>query len=354
MEAILKFFSHPLVKRVTFVLLAVLLLYAVRNLLNLLLLLFVVTYVMGRLKGFLVSKISKVVPVSSTFITVLLYVLLVAGLFAAVFNYVPRIVSQIGDLIDSIMRFIDSSNNVEVVHRLNNIIGKVNYESYLKNAMTYIKLLGQWLEIILMVIILSFFYLLQQRKIAEFTRKFSNSKISWIYGEFEHYGRKFVSSFGKVIEVQLLISVVNTLLTMIGLILLGFPYLFALTVLVFLLSLIPVAGVIISFIPIGIIGYQIGGFTTVFWTVVIILIIHAVETYFLNPRLYAHKTKLPMFYTFIVLIISQHYMGIWGLIIGIPIFVFLLDLLEVDSPRTSAAAASTDAQDPARCFDSDK
>ena len=41
------------------------------------------------------------------------------------------------------------------------------------------------------------------------------------------------------------------------------------------------------------------------------------------------KTDLPVFYTFIVLIFSQHFFGVWGLIIGIPVFVFLLDILDV-------------------------
>ncbi|MED7618674.1 UNVERIFIED_CONTAM: AI-2E family transporter, partial [Bifidobacterium breve] len=34
-------------------------------------------------------------------------------------------------------------------------------------------------------------------------------------------------------------------------------------------------------------------------------------------------------FTFTVLIFSEHFFGIWGLIIGIPIFVFLLDILDV-------------------------
>ncbi len=139
-----------------------------------------------------------------------------------------------------------------------------------------------------------------------------------------------------------MIALLNTILTTIGLSILGYPYLFALAIMVFLLSLVPVAGVVLSFIPISIIGYQIGGISTVIWAIVMILIIHAVETYFLNPKLYAHKTKLPMFYTFIVLIFSQHFMGIWGLILGIPIFMFLLDIFEVDqktaiSPNIEAA-----------------
>ncbi|MEO3944713.1 AI-2E family transporter [Gorillibacterium sp. CAU 1737] len=332
MEAIQKFFSHSVVKRIVFVLLACLLLYAVRDLLNLLLLLFVVSYVMGRLQQIITRKLNQYFRISGTMVTVVLYVLLVAGLLSAIFNYVPRIVNQVSDLINNISRYLETVENNPDLQFVNQALQKIKYEDYLKDAMGYIKLLGKWLEIILMVIILSFFYLLQQHSISTFTEKFRTSKIGWLFREFDHYGRLFVSSFGKVIEVQLLIAVFNTVFTMIGLILLGYPYLIALGVLIFLLSLIPVAGVIISFLPIGIIGYQIGGFITVLWSVAMVLVIHALETYFLNPRLYAHKTKLPMFYTFIVLIISQHYMGIWGLIIGIPIFMFLLDLVNVNQP----------------------
>jgi len=43
---------------------------------------------------------------------------------------------------------------------------------------------------------------------------------------------------------------------------------------------------------------------------------------------------LPVFFTFIVLIFSEHFFGVWGLIVGIPIFIFLLDLLEVKSDKT--------------------
>ncbi|HEM1968151.1 TPA: AI-2E family transporter, partial [Listeria monocytogenes] len=41
------------------------------------------------------------------------------------------------------------------------------------------------------------------------------------------------------------------------------------------------------------------------------------------------KTNLPVFYTFIILIFSETFFGVWGLIVGIPVFVFLLDILEV-------------------------
>ena len=330
MEFLREFFAHPIVKRINFLLIVFLLLYSLRHMLNLLLLLFLVTFVMGRLEQFITKRISKLFPISPIVVHTILYAILVSSLVYSLINYIPKLINQVIDMYNIITRFINTSQSDELAEIISGTLGKLEFQKYWGNIVNYILKFGKWLEIIIFVIVLSFFYLLQRKKVVEFTEKLGNSKISWIYNEFKYFGQKFTSSFGKVIEVQLMIALFNTILTIIGLWILGFPYLFALTILVFLLSLIPVAGVVISFIPIGIIGYQIGGFKIVLWAVIMILIIHALETYFLNPKLYAQKTKLPMFYTFIVLIFSQYFMGIWGLIIGIPIFMFLIDILDVD------------------------
>ncbi|MFD1954982.1 AI-2E family transporter [Paenibacillus thailandensis] len=329
MESLRSFFAQPVIRRILFIALVVLLLYSLRHMLNLLLLLFLVTFVMGRLQSFLTKQINRLFPISPIVVNCILYVVLVSSLVYGLINYVPKLVNQLIDIANNIKTFLSSPQNGEIAKIAADAFEKVDYQKYLGDAVDYVMKLGNWLEIIILVILLSFFFLLESRKIILFTEKFDDSKIGWIYREFRYFGGKFLSSFGKVIEVQLMIAVFNTILTILGLWILGFPYLFALTIMVFLLSLIPVAGVVISFIPIGIIGYQIGGFPMVFWVVVMILVIHALETYFLNPRLYSHKTKLPMFYTFFILIFAQHYMGIWGLIIGIPIFMFLLDVLQV-------------------------
>ncbi|WP_278342584.1 AI-2E family transporter, partial [Parageobacillus thermoglucosidasius] len=97
----------------------------------------------------------------------------------------------------------------------------------------------------------------------------------------------------------------------------------------FFLGLIPVAGVIISLFPLCFIAYSIGGIMKVVYILIMIAVIHALEAYVLNPKLMSSKTNLPVFYTFIVLIFSEHFFGVWGLILGIPVFVFILDVLGV-------------------------
>lgn len=98
---------------------------------------------------------------------------------------------------------------------------------------------------------------------------------------------------------------------------------------IFMLSLIPVVGFVISLIPLCIIGYSIGGLEMTIYVLAMIAVLHFVEGYFLNPKLMSSKMNLPMFYTFIVLLFSEHYIGVWGLILGIPIFVFFLDILDI-------------------------
>ncbi|THF73952.1 AI-2E family transporter [Cohnella fermenti] len=329
MGMIREFFASPIVRKIAVCLFVLAAVYLLRDMLNLLLLLFLVTFVMNSLTGFVTKKLRRLFPVHPNAVASLLYIVIISAMVIGITNYVPKIITQVTDLINTIVKFLDTNKDDQIAQKLTEAINTFKYENYVDKAFHYISKLGEWLEIILVVILLSFFFILQKGAILRFTSKFKTSKVGGLYEEMEYFGKKFVDSFGKVIEVQLIIAIVNTVLTMIGLWILGFPYLFILTILVFLLSLIPVAGVVISFIPISVIAYQTGGWVLVIWTVVMILIIHAVETYVLNPRLMAHKTKLPMFYTFVILVFSQHYFGIWGLILGIPVFMFLLDILEV-------------------------
>ena len=316
------------------------------SMLHMILLLFLVTYVMNRLQHLITRGLNRFFPINYKVVVILLYMIVIAGIVLGISKYSPRIVDQVVQLTNEIMKFLDTADGDNFASKIAGYLQSFDIKNYTNEALKYIFALSKWLEFILLVIILSLFFLLQnffdmkeidfqffllqKKKIYKFTSKFKTSKIGWFYNEVAYLGDKFVSSFGKVIEAQLLIAVFNTVLTMLGLWILGYPYLFALTIMVFLLSLVPVAGVMISLVPLCLIGYQMGGLQMAIIVIVMIIIIHALETYFLNPKLMAHKTKLPMFYTFIVLILSQHFLGIWGLIIGIPIFVFMLDILDVN------------------------
>ncbi|WP_423799529.1 AI-2E family transporter [Neobacillus sp. SAB-20_R2A] len=320
-------------KRILIFIVIALALYAMKSIINLILLTFIFAFLMDRLVQFIEDKI----PLNRKLLVVISYATIVGLLTYGLVMYLPMIAGEITALIKQLTAFYTSKHDNVVLNYIVSQMNEVKISSYLEQGVTY--LLKYFTDIskislqVLLALLLSLFFLLEKPRLIEFTGKFKTSKVASIYVEIEFFAQKFVRTFGKVIEAQLIIAVVNCILTTISLWLLDFPQLGGLSIMIFLLGLIPVAGVIISLIPLTIIAYSIGGLMKVLYVGIAIAIIHGIEAYILNPNLMSSKTNLPVFYTFIVLIFSEHFFGVWGLIIGIPVFVFLLDVLEVTETK---------------------
>jgi predicted PurR-regulated permease PerM len=316
-------------KRISIFVLLALVLYGLKDMINLILFTFIFTFLMDRLVIFLSRKI----PLNRKILVVASYSTIVGLLSYGLVKYLPMIIGEITALIKQITAFYTKEHDNILLNYLVSRLEEIQISNYLERGFTFV--ISYFTDIstfslqILIALLMSLFYLLEKPRLIEFTKKFKTSKIASIYAEIEFFSLKFVGTFGKVIEAQLIIAVVNCILTTIALWIFGFPQLGGLSIMIFLLGLIPVAGVIISLIPLVIIGYSIGGIMTVLYVFIAIMIIHAIEAYILNPNLMSSKTNLPVFYTFLVLIFSEHFFGVWGLIIGIPVFVFILDVLEV-------------------------
>lgn len=306
------------------------LLISLKGMLNLILLTFLITYIMNSLQRNITKNLNKWIRINYRVVVIVIYLLLIISFVTGISNLLPKIVEQVKAVSNEIINLYNSPQVDSLPDSITSALDSLDLQSYAKEGLGYLLKIGDWGKTFFLSLLLSLFFLLEKDRIIRFTSKFKKSKISWFYNEVEYFGKKFVVSFGKVIEAQILIAISNTILTTIGLWIMGFPYLFALSITVFLLSLIPVVGVIISMVPLSLIALQVGGVIMIVYVGIMIIVIHLIESYFLNPRFMSSKTKLPMFYSFIILIFSEHYLGIWGLIIGVPIFVFLLDLLDVN------------------------
>ncbi|WP_053365824.1 AI-2E family transporter [Bacillus sp. FJAT-27245] len=329
MEALAELVRNKGIKRLIIFSLIVLFLYSVRSIINLILLTFIFAFLMDRLVEFTARRM----PINRRLLVFLIYTLIVGLLTWGLVRYLPIITNEISELIKRITSFYTQPHDNVIINYIETILTNNQIAAYLENGVSF--LLKYFTGIsktsiqVLISLILSLFFLLEKPRLIEFTNKFKTSKIAPFYYEIEYFGKKFTQTFGKVIEAQFIIAIVNCVLTVISLVILGFPQIFGLAIMVFFLGLIPVAGVIISLIPLSLIAYAIGGLMKVVYVWIAVGIIHAVEAYVLNPKLMSSKTDLPVFYTFIVLIFSQHFFGVWGLILGIPIFVFLLDVFDV-------------------------
>lgn len=335
MNFITEFFFKESTKKLLFFTLIILCFYVARSLINLFLLTFLFTYLMNSLQGLIVGKFKRMTPAKENLITIALYTLLFVSIVLIMVRYIPLLVAQSKYIITQATD-LDLSPNSDsdiIQSYLLNVLQQIDIKSYIKSGFNVTFQLaanvGKWSVNIFIAIMLSLFFILEKKKICCFLDKFKESKASGIYTYLHYFVNNFLNSFGKVIQAQILIALANTILSMIMLYILKFPQLITLGFMIFILSLVPVAGVVISLIPLSLIAFKIGGLTKVVYVLVMIALIHAFESYFLNPKLMSSKTELPIFFTFVILIVSEHFMGTWGLLIGIPLFMFVLDLLNV-------------------------
>lgn len=330
MDFLKSVFVNPTVKRFSILGVICVLLYFMRDMLNLVLLIFLFTFIMNSLQSHITAWLNRFFKVPYHAVVVFLYLGLVSILSLGIYMYLPKIISQLKQLSDFLIKVINTPpGESELSRYIADALAQLNFQSYLQHGFDYVMIISNWGTTFFVALLLSLFFILEKNRIMRFTLKLKESKIDWLYEEMEYFGRKFIRSFGKVIEAQFMIALFNTAFTIVGLWILGFPYLFALGIMVFVLSLIPVAGVIISLVPLSVIAYTMDGILMVVYVVVLITVLHFIEGYFLNPKLMSSKTNLPVFYTFIILFFSEHYLGVWGFIVGIPIFIFVLDVLDV-------------------------
>lgn len=307
------------------------LIYVLKDVMNIVLFTFLFTFLFYSAKKFMEKKFK----ISSLLSLIVIYISFLGAITLVCVRYVPTIINQLTDISKIVVSFNISDHKEIIPEQLYPLIVDIDIMKYIENlSSTLINQVANFSGFAIEVFValtLSFFFNLESKKIASFMKKFEISNVAFIYLHLKAFGISFINTFGKVIKVQITISSVNAVLSFIGLLILGFPNLFGLTVMIFFLGLIPVAGVIISFVPLSIIAFNVGGLWMVVKVLIMILAIHAVENYFLNPKLYSVSMKLPIFFTFLILIVSEHIMGVWGLVLGIATFMFILDLMKIST-----------------------
>ena len=182
----------------------------------------------------------------------------------------------------------------------------------------------------LLALLFSFLILIDLARIKRGVGQLKSSRIGDFYDEAAQPIVRFGVLVGRAIEAQALIALVNTTLTLIGLLLLGIPLVAMLSVIVFVCSFIPVLGVFISTTPIVLVALNAGGPPLSLAAIGVVVVIHALEAYLLNPLIYGRHLKLNPVLTLIILYVGYHVFGLWGMLLGVPVArYFIHDVLGV-------------------------
>ena len=126
---------------------------------------------------------------------------------------------------------------------------------------------------------------------------------------------------------QVIISLINTCITAILVFSINLPHQITLLCLIFLFGLLPVIGNLISNTILCITAFFAQGVLSTILCLILLVSIHKLE-YFLNSKIIGSIVKLPMFITLMALLMGESFLGFPGIIIAIPIILFIKSELE--------------------------
>jgi predicted PurR-regulated permease PerM len=143
--------------------------------------------------------------------------------------------------------------------------------------------------------------------------------------------RDFYNSFATVIGAQITISLINTALTAIFLLVVRMPHAPLLIVVTFLCGLVPIVGNLISNTIIVFVALTVS-LKLAISALVFLIVIHKLE-YLLNSKIIGDRIRNPVWLTLIALILGERLMGIPGLILAPVVLNYLrVEMLTVEVP----------------------
>jgi predicted PurR-regulated permease PerM len=135
--------------------------------------------------------------------------------------------------------------------------------------------------------------------------------------------RRIDRSLAGVVRGQVTICMINGILTFIGLVIFGVKFAFLLATIATVFSLIPIFGTIISSVPIVAMGLAQSwraGLGMLVW----IIGIHALEAYFLNPKIMGSAARIHPVVVAFSLIAGERTYGLLGAFLAVPVAAILV------------------------------
>jgi len=124
----------------------------------------------------------------------------------------------------------------------------------------------------------------------------------------------FYSSFTMVMNAQITIATITTVLTAIFVVCMGLPHLVVAIGLTFLCGFLPVIGNLLSNTLVVALGFMVSP-TKGLWALVFLVLVHKLE-YFLNSKIIGSKIHTSIWLTLLALLLGERLMGITGMVLA--------------------------------------
>ena len=277
-----------------------------------------------------ISHLSKK-KVLRPIVTFFLYLIVFSLFFGSFALFLPIIVKEVGkisnlypDLFHS-FQFIKHFSSFENAKNFLFTFDKNSLQSFFE---IFVSMFGGLTNFII-VIIIAFYLNMKQHAIEQMIEYVTPGKYeSFIISHWTSFRKKVESWF----HGQLLLSFLVFLFTLLGLSILRIPYAFLLSLLAGIFGLIPY-GILFAVIPALILSFNAGGIKMLVIVSLLYAFTQQLVDYIIQPFISKRMTGIPPVAVIISAIASTKLFGIVGLILAIPIALFVMELFSAWEER---------------------
>jgi len=313
-----------------------LLLYLVRGLFGLVFLTFILCFIFNNL----IDRLSRWSRLPRRVWTVIIYAFFLAVVITTLSFIGPKVVNestsflkQVPQTLMKLRAMLDHltaqqpqleplTERLQYGLTLENLLG-TSQDKLLEISLASLNRVTHYFSWFLLGVLFSFLILFDYPRLKAAALALRQSRLKDIYEETAASVIQFALVVGANFQAQILIACVNTMLTVIGLLILNIKPIILLSTMVFFAGLIPVLGTFISSVPILLVAINSGGPGLMFWAMVMIIFVHAVEAYILNPNIISAIMKINPVLILIILYIGHTLFGLWGVLLGVPVSVYI-------------------------------
>jgi predicted PurR-regulated permease PerM len=272
----------------------------------------------------------------------LVYVFVFGAIFSILYFFFPPIISDAAGFLTAMPRYLDTIN---ITAPLSNITNTVSVVSSQSQAQSYVQTLlslqslftsssGSVLQLLItffggifsliLVIVLSFYFALQDAGVDDFIRLIMPVKYEEYYVDLWKRSQKKI---GLWMQGQILLSVIVGVLVYLGLLIIGVPYALLLAVFTAMIEIIPVFGSIIAGVVAVVVGYSDGGVAIAAIVAGLYVVVNQFESNLIYPLIVKKIVGIPPLLVIVALIAGYTLAGFLGAVLSVPVSAVLLEFI---------------------------
>ncbi|MCX6787443.1 MAG: AI-2E family transporter [Candidatus Kaiserbacteria bacterium] len=288
----------------------------------------------------------------------LVYVLVFGSLFSLLYFFFPPIIADAANFLSALPRYLDTLNASDSFSNITNATNLISsqgggIQSMLNTLLSLQSVFsatsGGVFQLIttffggifslLLVIVLSFYFALQDTGVDDFLRLIMPVK-------YEDYSvdlwKRSQKKIGLWMQGQILLSVIVGVLVYLGLLIIGIPYALLLSVFTALAEIIPIFGSLTSGLVAVIVGFSNGGVALAAIVLGLYIIVNQFESNLIYPLIVRKIVGIPPLLVIVGLIAGFTLAGFLGALLSVPMAAVALEFIS-DFDKRKRRIAHTNA-----------